>query len=265
MRRKRQVGRRWDHEEGSTSHSRPLETNAEVAIGNYLQPFQLSDMLEVVHTITGAGYSSPAALRALDDVQLQRLGVSEQDSHRILLASWLDTLGLIHYGPHLLAAGCNSLLELLALSDEKLANAGVPAIGHRRQIQRALREDELVQAMAAAQREQQAAEKRVRMRQRGPQQGHRRRATGPTTDDLHFAGTVKAELDVTRGGLRELPGSVGRSGRQHDAWSDAWRTTGNASLGTAPGETEQYRPASVAWEGGVQVMRSNGEPAMTVW
>ena len=61
--------------------------------------------------------------------------------------------------------GCDSLLSLLAMSDARLKLAGVTALGHRRQLQRELRQDERVQGLAMAAR--QAAQDANGERRRG--------------------------------------------------------------------------------------------------
>ena len=45
-----------------------------------------------------------------------------------------------------------SLLSLLRMSDARLRQAGILAIGHRRQLQRFLRQDEDLQELAAQER-----------------------------------------------------------------------------------------------------------------
>ena len=53
-----------------------LETATEVAIGNFLEPFSLYELPEVVHRLTGGGYTSVHALRALDETSCSILGIT---------------------------------------------------------------------------------------------------------------------------------------------------------------------------------------------
>jgi len=244
---------------------RRLETSAEVTISNFLEPFSLANYEDAVHMIAGAGYTTPNALRALDEEQLRRLGLSDSDSQRVLLAAWLHSLGLAHYGPDLVAHGYRSLLGLLALNDEHLKGAGISTIGHRRLIQRELRGDPLVQSMAEASREKQAADKKGRKVHGN--RARNERGSGAVGD------AVSRDLDLMQHGLREMPGAMSRISMQREAWSDEWRTVGKACLGSSPGVFSDVLSVPISaqqdgatWGGsGVQVVYSNGKPAMRVW
>ena len=122
-------------------HPDAIETSAEVTISTFLRPFIPEAMLpDATHKITGAGYTSANALVALDERQLHTMGLSDSESARVLLASWLHAVGLAQYGGELVRHGCTSRIQLAKLNEEQLKDAGIAAIGHRRQLQRYLRE-----------------------------------------------------------------------------------------------------------------------------
>ena len=119
-----------------------LETHAEVRLGTFLKPFHLTGLASAVHQLTAVGFTTQESLRALDYDQCKLMDFKADDAERILLATWLESNGMHHYGEGLVASGCVSPLHLLNMSDATFVRAGIRAIGHRRQLFRYLREDE---------------------------------------------------------------------------------------------------------------------------
>ena len=215
-----------------------LETAAEIALAAFLKPFQLSDVDNAVHKLIGAGYTTTGALRAIDEQQLRIIALAPGDGDRVMLASWLQAVGLVQHGPGLVASHppiC-SLLSLLRASDDQLKASGISTIGHRRQLQRHLREDEQVQAMAAREREAREAEKGAKQA-RGLYAGGGKRGSagsrGGATDGHLSLDQHNAALQ-----LRSLPGAGATYGpaSARDAWHTPWRTMSNACLSNGPGE-----------------------------
>ena len=215
-----------------------LQTHAEKALGAFVQPFSLSSLEDAVHGLIGAGYSSPSALQAVDERALQTVGPSADDSERILLATWLQTAGLVQYGRGLVASGCSSRLQLLALTDEQMKGAGMEAIGHRRLLQRQVRESEEIQLQAEAARRREAERKG---RLRGLSGGLSKKQ-----ELLHVPETrgpdaaLSAQAELPRYSLEPVfgPPDDGRAlGAlpKWDDWAAPWRTVSNASLRTTPG------------------------------
>lgn len=136
--------------ETSSMHGNELRTHSEIALGKFLEPFALSSLNLTVHQLVGAGFEAPNALRALDEPTCLRCGLKKSDANRLLLAVYLLSAGehLLKYGSPLVQAGCRSVLGLLAMSDTDLKAAGMTSVGHRRELQRHLREDDQLQAAA---------------------------------------------------------------------------------------------------------------------
>ena len=112
--------------------------------------------------------------------------MTDDDTERILLASWLDVYGLHQYGGRLIASGITSPLHLVETTDAALVRAGIRAIGHRRQIFRYLREDEaLHERLEKAREEAEKAdlERRQLMQRRAVAAFPRRRRRQPAAED----------------------------------------------------------------------------------
>ena len=259
-----------------------LETYAELQLANFLKSFNLSSLPEGVHKLTGAGFTSVESLRALDPQTCGVLGFTDADAERLLLAAWLDGYSLHQYGETLVKSGCQSLLMLVDLTDEQLKSAGVQAIGHRRQLQRYLREDEPLQSRLDALRKEAEAEemeRRARMQRASggagsssakdklpksaEKQQQQQQASSLQFNVASLGGgaydeqAVPDELDKVAGG--------GRRGWE-SAWSMEWRTTGNAALlGAAPGSLAEAHCEAQTPRDGFQLRDANGRNLMRVW
>jgi len=229
-----------------------LETASELALGGFLQPFGMDDLPKVVHYLIGSGYTTVASLVALTADEVEKIGVSGPDGNKLLLATWLRSYGLEQYGAALISAGADSLITLLGASsqEETLKAAGL-LLGHRRQLQRHLREDASVQAMAAAHRAAKAASTGKRglhdrargLHQRPVERSSQSSAGASLRLDLgafgaHAGNGGRLDLDPFGGDVagKGLPPDVGAV-LPHDPWAQPWRTTVYAALvgGTAPG------------------------------
>ena len=229
--------------------SAALETAVERTLAAFLEPFALSDLGESVHKLLGAGYTSPNALRALDEDALKKIKLHGRDGDKIMLAAWLYSVGLIQHGSDLVAVGIDSLFGLVCASDEKLKAGGVRTMGHRRQLQRYLREDEQVQAMVARAREAQEAERDPGRRQlRGIYAA--RTGSGTTTSigmgglsplEQHNAVVAQRLLSLPGASSGTLNGLVGVV-TPREAWHSPWRTMSHASLSTGSGEVKDSHP-----------------------
>lgn len=279
-----------------------LETHVELKLGEFLEPFNLSKLPEVVHKLTGAGFTSCDSLRALDPHQCGELGLTDDDTERILLASWLDVYGLHQYGGRLIASGITSPLHLVETTDAALVRAGIRAIGHRRQIFRYLREDEALHERLEKAREE--AEKADLERRQLMQRSSGRSLSSPSKKAASSGGRSSAQgaADIMgAGGLSDVAPLGGSAAQQntllrfevlkpdgsrveehtdHDiatgsdlsssTWADSlwalpWRTTGNAALlGSAPGAlTEAHCEAQTPRDGFCLVGLDGKE--MRVW
>ena len=229
--------------------SAALETDVERTLAAFLEPFALSDLGEIVHKLLGAGYTSPNALRALDEDALKKIKLHGRDGDKIMLADWLDSVGLIQHGSDLVAVGLDSLFGLVCASDEKLKAGGVRTMGHRRQLQRYLREDEQVQAMVARAREAQEAERDPGRRQlRGIYAARTGSGTsasigmgGLSPLEQHNAVVAQRLLSLPGASSGPLSGLVGVV-TPRDAWHSPWRTMSHASLSTGSGEVKDSHP-----------------------
>jgi uncharacterized protein YjiS (DUF1127 family) len=228
---------------GAQKPADELQTHAEKAVGSFLEPFALSKLTVAVHSILGAGYSSPNALQAVDERALKACGLSEDDAERILLATWLQTAGLTQYGRGLVASGCTSRLHLLTMTDERLKAAGILAIGHRRLLQRHMRESDELQRAAEASRKREA-ERMGKLR--GLSGGLSKKDQlihGSRSSDSRGPGmALGVDLELTRQVIEPVfgPSADGLAhGAMHmpkwDDWASPWRTVSNASLRTTPG------------------------------
>ena len=127
-----------------------LETAAELALAAFLEPFQLQRLPDVVVKLTQAGYTSANSLLSLDDNAVADAGLVDTDyradAEKLLLATFLHSVEMVQYGETLVASGCDSVLKLLALPDAGLVRGGIIKLGHRRQLDVYMREEERVQA-----------------------------------------------------------------------------------------------------------------------
>lgn len=147
-----------------TESTGTLETAAELALQAFLLPYHPSDIPDLVRTLTAAGYTSVESLRSLDDAAVAEAGVRGDDAQKLILASFLYSVGLPQYGESCVASGCRDLLKLYALSDAGLKRAGVATIGHRRQLQKYLRESDIVLQKLQKREEEEAEERRAAQR-----------------------------------------------------------------------------------------------------
>lgn len=230
------------------------ETTSERTLGAFLEPFALSDRSEAVHQIAGAGYQTVLALAVLDEDTLVHIGLSERDAHRIMLASWLHTLALDNYGERLVDNGCDSLIKLVALSEDGLRRAGVNAIGPRRQILRHSRDDAALLAMvesakAKAEQEGGAAVSHARglwgvRKVDGPGKRAGPAGSGPGGGARVGAGAQAAlQIGAPQPSAPLPSGHVPDAYMKRDAWDDRWKITANASLGSTNGHTEAHHAA----------------------
>jgi len=253
-----------------------LETAAELALARFLSPYSLDNLPEVIQNLTGAGYISVESLLGLDYVSIRDLDVDSGDSEKVLLATFLHGVDLNAYGEGLVNSGCDAVLKLLALSDETLVRAGVCKLGHRRQLQRALRQDEQVQERAAKAREEAEAANLKRglhatggatRSRRGGRKHAKATSESPTKLPSRSETSIAAQ-DLGSGkddphGLTLVPTTS--SGSIH-AWSQPWVTTFNAALfGSAPGlRAEAHGQVHPPPRGGLKLVRNDGS-VLTVW
>ena len=134
-----------------------LETAAELAFQAFLQPYELNDLTITVQKLTASGYTSVEAVRGMDEKSATDLGLHDDDVEKVLLAAFLYGNELPQYGAGFVSIGCDTLLKAYVLSDEGLQQAGVRTIGHRRQLQRYLREDDRVITKLRRREEEKAA------------------------------------------------------------------------------------------------------------
>ena len=227
-----------------------LETASELALGGFLRPFGMTDLAKIVHHLLGAGYTTVASLVALTADEIDRIGVGGPDGNKLLLATWLRSYGLEQYGPVLISAGADSLISLLEVSsqEETLKAAGL-LLGHRRQLQRHLREDASVQAMAAVHRAAKSASSGKRglherargLHQRSGERSSQPSAGAPLRLDLgafgaHNGSDSELEPFGSSAADKGIASDVGTA-LLHDPWAQPWRTTVYAALasGAAPG------------------------------
>ena len=251
-----------------------LETSAELALAAFFMPFELASVPDAVHKLIGAGYTSPSSLGALGDDELHVIQLAEGDGEKVMLAAWLQGVGLVQHGHGLVVSTppIVSLLNLVDASDDQLKAAGMKAIGHRRQLQRALREDEQVQAMRA--RALEALEEK-----RGARQA---RGLNSSSDSVEISKKQLQNSVMLLGGggasadggslrtltigleqhnaalqLRSLPGVGGvgvvGGGTSRDAWHLPWRTMANASLANGPGEVADSHYGSTHTGGAIEI------------
>ena len=270
-----------------------LETAAELALAAFLEPFQLQRLPDVVVKLTQAGYTSANSLLSLDDNAVADAGLVDTDyradAEKLLLATFLHSVEMVQYGETLVASGCDSVLKLLALPDAGLVRGGIIKLGHRRQLQRYLREDERVQAKAARVAEEEYEREQER---RGAMMGGSRSGVKKTmgSSSQKAKGTDSGQVAPIRfeplaapteepwarhasedpGGVAMLP--TGSSGSIH-AWSQPWATTFNAALlGTAPGlraeahvDARTPRDDNYILDGGVTLMSNDGRFMGRIW
>jgi len=269
-----------------------LETASELALAAFLRPYALENLTEVVQKLTGGGYSSVDSLRGMDDKSVRDIYIEGDDAEKLLLATFLYGNDMPQYGEGFTSIGCTSLLRAFALSDAALQQAGVRTIGHRRQLQKFLREDERVIAKLQRREEdkaQRAAEaKRAVLFGGSSSQGRgglngrglgagRGRAGASSADlapPLRFLPKVAPTLEPWEKRGDEDPPSVSQpvasSGSIHN-WSQPWATVTNAALfGAPPGlRAEAHVPARMVRdlegdEAPVQ-LRMNDGSVMDVW
>ena len=259
-----------------------LETAAELLLEAFFKPFRLDKLADDVHMLVGAGFSSIESLRGLDDAPLKEVGITGDDAEKVLLASWLHSVGLDEHGEELCENGVNTLLKLQALSDVGMKRAGVRTIGHRRMLQRYLREDERIQerldraeaiaaeAAGAMQRGLHAINPAVARNKRRDSNAAAAAASRAAEnapirfEPLGASAKEPWAKHADPGGIASLP--VGSSGSIH-AWSQPWATTYNAALfGTAPGLRAEAHSEACAPEHGTSLqLVSNDGKVLHVW
>ena len=253
-----------------------LETAVEKAISSFLEQFKLSAHVDAVVKLTTSGFTSVTALRAFDEAQGEVYGIMPDDSAKIVMAAWLDSNGLVQYGGSLVESGATSLLKLLRLSDERLKKAGIAAIGHRRQLQRFLRQDEELQARAAKAKEaEEAADAKSRGLYRAGGASRARGGVGVHVQGTAEAGQLRFE-PVGHDGtvLNRLPEGVASSLQSDknadevraDVWYQPWADDGQRrprQWRRARGTIEAHRLASAASDG--FILRQNDGTEMRVW
>jgi hypothetical protein len=277
-----------------------IETATERELEKFLRPLAPASMADIVHKLVGAGYTNAQSLRALDIGQCVESGIEGIDAERLLLAAWLDGVGLVQYVGPLVEHGCDTLLKLLAASDANLKKAGVSAIGHRRQLQRFVREDHHLQERAAAARmavEAQSSKQRRGLyagsgggassaaRQQAAAAGKNSKAAaaaaapsesqmqqqqqrnllsrfGPSEDHVNRALTA----GLARGGDDAAGGVAPSSAKHVDAWHMPWRTTADAALvnGAGPGERVEAHAPAMTPRDGLMLVRNDGS-VMRIW
>ena len=256
-----------------------LETAVEKTLGTFLEPFKLSSHVDVVRCLTGSGFTSVAALRGFDAKQGETSGIRALDASKIIMAAWLDSYDLVQYGATLVEHGITSLLTLLRMSDARLRQVGILAIGHRRQLQRFLRQDEDLQELAAQERAAADAESKLFRTgdgrgSKGPRAKRYEGDPSLRTDALDEHGQLRFE-PIAQGGhvVDRLPEGISsslesdnRTVQRQDAWYQPWRTMANAALvnGAAPGMGVEAHVVAATPRDGF-VLRHNDGSEMRVW
>lgn len=248
----------------SSRTERPQENvfqkEAERKVAAMLKGFGLKELVPAVRWLAEEGLTTVALLRATDLGTLTNLGIQRGDADRIALSMWLHEMDLAQYGPELTGCGCSSLLDLLRVTDEELKAAGVRAIGHRRALLRALREDGELHALASnaaleAQRVAHSREPRLGRREPQPKKPSGHSAPDPTSTSgagaVGLAGeggrVVGGNLRVTRSFTSfGMPAQPLRNDLPPEPWREPWRTTASASLlGIEPGATAEVYHTTV--------------------
>ena len=269
-----------------TGATRTLETAAELELQAFLLPYAFEDVTEVVFKLTAAGFMSVESLRALNEKALEDAGFESREAEKILLGVFLHSYGMPQYGGGCIAIGCEDLLRLHSLSDAGLKRAGVATIGHRRQLQKFLREDERVQGKIARREAEIAEARREAARnltlgqeakpslskspaaeQRAARKKKSTTAAEPDGPSLpiRFEPVPLQPWDRTDAdpeAIASLP--TGSSGSIH-AWSQPWATIFNSALQGAPPRhrAESHYEAQPAQDG-FQLVSNDGS-VMHVW
>lgn len=228
-----------------------LETASEVEMATFLLPFQLSSPHLVVRKLIESGYTSAGSLHALDDQQVAHMHLDESDGRRVLLAAWLHSVGLVQYGHCLIENSYDSLLALATLTEEQLKAAGIKAMGHRRQLQRYLREDEHVQALVVAARAVDDARKRTKRGLHAGRARPARKGQSPAhSSQIEAEGVLHQDSYMQGVAMAPSLASSSEVLNPCDLWHSPWRTMSNASLGNPPGQiTDSYYAARLAKSG----------------
>ena len=82
-----------------------FEKESERAVGALLGEYQLEDLPLCVRLLAHDGLVTAELIAGLDEAALLRIGLSESDSQRVVLAGWLIARDLGQYGRPLVRAG----------------------------------------------------------------------------------------------------------------------------------------------------------------
>ena len=125
-----------------TSRTNRSRTKAELELFSLLEPFGLIQLEWAVRTLAATG-NRASTLLGLTDTSLQDLGFDEPaDRQRIMLAGWLESVGMAEHGGGLVRCGVGSLEKMAkATDDATLKAAGVFTMGPRRRLQRHVRSE----------------------------------------------------------------------------------------------------------------------------
>jgi len=276
-----------------------LETAAELAFQAFLQPYELNDLTITVQKLTASGYTSVEAVRGMDEKSATDLGLHDDDVEKVLLAAFLYGNELPQYGAGFVSIGCDTLLKAYVLSDEGLQQAGVRTIGHRRQLQRYLREDDRVITKLRRREEEKAAAAADAKKRLGGGMVGSAASTTPKRglgEGLGGARASKGALSATSidsaPPLRLLPTDIPRrepwerrseepasistvpttsNGSIHN-WLQPWVTVNSSAIfGAPPGlraEAHSLAPMPRDMHGNdrpVQLVSNDGKSVMEVW